>query len=547
MSANSTRRPTSERLDSLIDRIGVVPLRDLLEELLALGATTLGIERVGYWSLESGGRSIRRRMQFLLSENRFEDGELALAAADFPAYFAALHEGSNLVVSDDAMADPRLAEFRETYFKPLGIGAMLDAPVHRQGRLYGVICHEHVGPPRMWTEAEIDFARYVAQWIALALEIEERQQAETAARESEARYRLVIELAPMPTVVVDRDSGRFVEANGSAARFYGVSREELLAAGPADFSPEFQPDGRSSAESAREKIELALAGDLPQFEWIHRSADGREIPCLVHLAKISGAKERRVIASVTDRTEQLRNEETIRRALENEKELNELRSRFTAIVSHEFRTPLGIIMSAVELLRNYHDRLDAARRGELCADIHDATRRMADLMEQVLVLGRADAGKLSFSPMPLDLAALCARLTDEALSASVRKCPVLMEIGSDLYGATADEPLLRHVFSNLLSNAAKYSPAGSPVEFNVRRDGDDAIFTVSDRGIGIPEEDQPRLFEAFHRARNVAEIPGTGLGLLITKRCVELHGGTIGFTSAPESGTTFTVTLPLFS
>jgi PAS domain S-box-containing protein len=542
-----SRRPASEQLDTLIEKIGGVPLEEILRDLLERSAAALGVERVGYWSMDDGGGAIRREMQFLLSRRDFDAAPLALERKDFPAYFAALHEGSNLIVSHDAMADPRLAEFRDGYFAPHGIGAMLDAPVHRQGRLFGVVCHEHVGGPREWTAADIDFARYVAQWIALAVEIDERRQAEQALRESEARYRLVIEHAPTPTVVVDMRDGRFVDANGSALGFFGVSREELLAGGPADFSPERQRDGRLSTESAREKIAIAIGGDSPKFDWVHRAADGREIPCSVHLAKLPGSGGSRVIAAVTDLTEQHRSEEAMRRALENERELNELRSRFTSIVSHEFRTPLGIIMSAVELLRSYFDRLDEPRRVELFDDIHGATRRMAALMEQVLVLGRADAGKLSFTPAPLELGALCAKLTDESQSATVRRCPVEMILAGDLSGAAGDESLLRHIFSNLLSNAAKYSPAGSPVEFRVRRDGVEAVFEVRDRGIGIPAADQPRIFEPFQRAGNVAEIPGSGLGLLITRRCVELHGGGIGFVSAPGDGTTFTVRLPLFA
>jgi len=111
----------------------------------------------------------------------------------------------------------------------------------------------------------------------------------------------------------------------------------------------------------------------------------------------------------------------------------------------------------------------------------------------------------------------------------------------------ADESLLRHVFSNLLSNAVKYSAAGSPVEFKAKRVGKEAVFEIRDRGIGIPVEDQPRMFVAFQRAGNVGETQGTGLGLLIVKRCVALHGGSIGFESAPGEGTAFTVALPLFS
>lgn len=541
------QRPTSEQLDSLIERIGVVPLEEILRDLLQHSATALKVERVGYWSMEAGGRAITRELQFLLSGQSFDSEQLKLESSAYPFYFKALHHGSNLVVSHDTMDDPRLAEFRESYFTPLGISSMLDAPVHRHGLLFGVVCHEHVGPPRQWTAVEIDFARYVAQWVALAVEIDGRQRAEIALRESEARYRMVIEHTPAPIVVLDMENnGRFLEANESAVKFYGVSREKLLSGGPVDFSPKFQPDGRSSVESAWEKISRAMEGEEPFFDWVHNGPDGRLIPCTVHLARMPGRKNPRVIAAVTDKTEQLRNEETMRRALENERELSDLRSRFTAIVSHEFRTPLGVIMSAIELLRNYHDKLDPERRGELFDDIHTATSRMGDLMEQVLVLGGADAGKLAYTPEPVDLQAVCEKLIDEALSATVRKCPVEASYDANLGGAMASESLLRHIFSNLISNAAKYSPAGTPVEFEVRRDSGLAVFTVRDRGIGIPEEDQPRMFEAFHRARNVADVAGSGLGLLITKRCVELHGGKIGFQSKAGEGTTFTVSLPVF-
>jgi PAS domain S-box-containing protein len=540
-------RPSSEQLDSLIEKIGVLELDEFLRELLERSAAAIGVERVGYWSLDDDGNAIRRKAQFFLSSGSLELSPLTLDRADFPTYFAALHEGSSLIVSDDGMKDPRLEEFSQNYFLPNGIGAMLDAPVHRQGRLFGVICHEHVGGPREWTAGEIDFARYAAQWVALAVEIAQRRKTESALRESEARYRMVIDHTPTPTVVVDLETGRFTDANESAVRFYGVDRSSLLARGPADFSPEIQPDGTSSINAVKEKLALVRDGATPHFEWVHTGPDGREIPCTVHLARLPGENGSRLIAAVTDRTEQLRGEETIRRALENERELNELRSRFTSIVSHEFRTPLGIIMSAVELLRNYFDRLEPARRTELFEDIHGATRRMAALMEQVLVLGRADAGKLSFTPAPVDLGALCTKLTDESQSATVKRCEVELVTDGDLSGASADEPLLRHIFSNLLSNAAKYSPAGCLVKFRIARDGTDAVFEVEDQGIGIPEEDQARIFEAFQRAGNVGETAGSGLGLLITKRCVELHGGTISFVSASGKGTTFTVRLPVFA
>jgi PAS domain S-box-containing protein len=239
--------------------------------------------------------------------------------------------------------------------------------------------------------------------------------------------------------------------------------------------------------------------------------------------------------------------EDLRRALEQERELGELKSRFVSMVSHEFRTPLGITMSAVELLRNYLDRLPKDKLAELLNDIHSSTLRMSGLMEQVLLLGRVEAGRVAFQSAPLQLKTLGARLTDETHSATQHKCPIEFRAEGKLAGARGDEALLRHIFSNLLSNAVKYSCAGRPVEFELRREGGDAAFMVRDRGIGIPEADQARLFEAFHRGGNVGEITGTGLGLLIVKRCVEMHRGTITFDSHAGEGTTFTVRLPLFA
>jgi signal transduction histidine kinase len=244
--------------------------------------------------------------------------------------------------------------------------------------------------------------------------------------------------------------------------------------------------------------------------------------------------------------ERTRAQSDLARALNTERELNELKSRFVAIVSHEFRTPLGIIMSAVELLRNYGERLPAGKREELHNDIHTSTRHMSGLMEQVLVLGRVEGGRLGYRPVPIDLEQLCGRLTDESLSATNRRCRIEFRAEGDLSGAQGDEILLRHILSNLLSNGVKYSPAGGVVEFEVRREGGGAVFSVRDAGIGIPDADLPHLFEAFRRASNVGETPGTGLGLLIVKRCVELQAGAIEVESKVGAGTTVVVKLPLF-
>lgn len=249
---------------------------------------------------------------------------------------------------------------------------------------------------------------------------------------------------------------------------------------------------------------------------------------------------------VAERTAELAAaKDDLARALSQERELSELKTRFVSLVSHEFRTPLGVTMSAVEVLRHYRERITPEKHEELLEDIHSATLRMSGMMEQVLLLGRAEEGKIDWRPSPLDLPELCSKLVDEELSSTHRRCPVQLTVEGEFSDALMDEALVRHIIGNLLSNAVKYSPEGSPVDFHLRREGDEAVFTVQDRGIGIPAVDQPRLFEAFQRASNVGETPGTGLGLLLVKRCVELHHGSIDVQSQEGTGTTFTVRLPV--
>jgi len=260
-------------------------------------------------------------------------------------------------------------------------------------------------------------------------------------------------------------------------------------------------------------------------------------------------------ARVSERTTELvkantalrESEARYRTVAEKEKELNQLKSNFVNVVSHEFRTPLGVILSSADILEHYFDRLRADQRAGHLQDIRHATRQMTGLMEEVLLLGRVDAGKMECRPEPVDLPGFCRRLVDEQCSATAGKCPVLLELKLPAGQARGDEGVMRHIFSNLLSNAVKYSPAKSQVHFSVRCESAEAVFEVRDNGIGIPAEDQKRLYEAFHRGQNVGEIPGTGLGMVIVKRCVDLHRGTIEVASATGRGTTFVVRLKLFS
>ena len=171
---------------------------------------------------------------------------------------------------------------------------------------------------------------------------------------------------------------------------------------------------------------------------------------------------------------------------------------------------------------------------------------MSLLMEEVLLIGSLDAGRMEFKPAPLDLPAFVRKLVDEILSATSRRCPIELSITEIPVEIQADERLLRHIFTNLLTNAVKYSDPGRPVRFEIRLVGAEMVCAIRDQGIGIPEADREWLFNAFHRGHNVDDRPGTGLGLVIVKRCVDLHGGEINVESKVGAGTAVTVRLPIF-
>jgi PAS domain S-box-containing protein len=244
-----------------------------------------------------------------------------------------------------------------------------------------------------------------------------------------------------------------------------------------------------------------------------------------------------------DITERKRADEEIRKALEKERELNELKSRFVAMTSHEFRTPLATILSSAELLEHYGARLPPEEQKDLHLSVRTAVERMTKMLDNVLIIGRAEAQMLEFKPAPTDLPGFCEDLVEEMQLSAGTRHRLEYSFEGVRRPVKVDEKLLRHVLVNLISNAIKYSPQGGAVEFRVRLADGEATFEITDSGIGIPQEDQARLFETFHRARNVGNISGTGLGLAIVRKSLDLHGGTIRFESAPGQGTRFHVAI----
>jgi PAS domain S-box-containing protein len=262
----------------------------------------------------------------------------------------------------------------------------------------------------------------------------------------------------------------------------------------------------------------------------------------------------RLAGIAEDITSRKQVEEELYNTLQKERELRELKSRFVSMTSHEFRTPLTTIQSSADLLERYRQRFSEEKQLTHLYRIQTAVERMIQMLNDILILGQAEAGKLEFDPTSVDLVQFCRNLVEDlqlaansknAVSESMLEERIRFTCQCQSLPASFDEKLLRHILNNLLSNAIKYSPSGSTVQFNLTYVNDNAVFQIQDQGIGIPPEDQPRLFNSFHRAKNVGTIQGTGLGLAIVKQCVDLHGGEITVTSQIGKGTTFTVTLPL--
>jgi PAS domain S-box-containing protein len=252
-----------------------------------------------------------------------------------------------------------------------------------------------------------------------------------------------------------------------------------------------------------------------------------------------------LVCVIRDISERKQAEAALRQALAKEKELGELKSRFVSMASHEFRTPLATIMALTETLSAYRHKLSEDQIDQRFDKIKVQVGHLKDIMEDVLLLARMQARRVEFNPTRLDLDALCRSVLDEFQSRADVTHLIEYTCHAALRDVMLDPKLMRHIVNNLVSNAIKYSPSDKSIHVHLDHDESTVILEVCDEGMGIPEADLPHLFEPFHRAANVGAIPGTGLGLVIIKESVELHGGTITVTSQIDVGTTFTIRIPI--
>lgn len=225
-------------------------------------------------------------------------------------------------------------------------------------------------------------------------------------------------------------------------------------------------------------------------------------------------------------------------------ELSELKNQFVSVVSHEFRTPLTVILSSVEMLEAYAERWPVAKQHEHFRRIREKSTSMKKLLEGVLAIGSHEKGLIKFKPEPLEIGRLCGEILDSVDDVANHRRRVVYHGPEADQPVMADPALLRHMLENLLTNALKYSGEDTDIELSVAHDDRELRLEVKDHGIGIAEDDLRHLFENFYRGHNVGSVSGTGLGLSIVRDAVELHGGQLAVRSQLHVGTSFTISIP---
>src|SRR4028118_1129940 len=370
-------------------------------------------------------------------------------------------------------------------------------------------------------------------------EIAERKQTQEALVESEAKLSSLIQNSSDIIGILESD-GTIRYKSPSTQSLLGFSTEELEGKNHFDF---VHPD---DCQKAKRHFQEGLnsPGKTQVSEYRFRHKDG-SWHYLEAKSNFIDNHVNQIVVNSRDITERKREEEELQKALEKEKELIELKSRFISMVSHEIRTPLNVILASSQILERYSDKWSSEKKHEFFQRIKDSVLKMTELLNNVLLIGKVEFGKKDFNPVSLTLEKFCSELLAEIKLSDGGKHKIIFVSKSKNTNAYVDKKLLRHILTNLLSNAVKYSPQGSTVYLELSCQDAEAIFEIRDEGIGIPVEDQDKLFESFHRARNAKNLPGTGLGLTVVRQSVEGHGGKISVNSKLGVGTTFTVSLPI--
>lgn len=430
----------------------------------------------------------------------------------------------------------------------------IGAPIRVYGMVIGFL-NLHSTTPGFFTPIHAERLQAFADQVALALEnaqlyetlrhhaddLKMRIDQRTAElRQAKEHVEAILNNSSDAILVLHAD-GCIQQVNPAFRNLFGhdsdmIFGENLVSYAEPSYAPQLAQALQSVIEHRRaERIEfVARRRDKP------RSFNVEMTLSLITM----GDRASDVVCILRDITQRKRAEEELRRALEKEKELGELKSRFVSVASHEFRTPLTTILSSASWLEVAGNRITPAKQLSHLQKIQTAAKSMTELIDDVLTFSKTHTG-LIFAPSPTDLGALFRDIIEDFKPLVGSKHTLLFKKTGRYSKAILDEKLLRLIATNLLSNAIKYSPDGGAIRIELACKKREIVLKVMDNGLGIPEKDRPHIFGAFHRAANVSTIPGTGLGLSIAREAVLIWGGTITFDTQVDAGTTFTVILPV--
>jgi PAS domain S-box-containing protein len=358
------------------------------------------------------------------------------------------------------------------------------------------------------------------------------------------RFEALFNSASMAIIVVD-SKGVIAMANNYANTLFAYTEESMVGQVLEKLIPQ-----RHHAKHVGHRegyIEKPNARTMGQGMTLSaQKKDGTEFPVEISLGHFETGEDKFAIAFIADITKRKLNEEKIiaqQVEMEKGKEINDLKSRFVSMASHEFRTPLSTILSSISLLSKYTNTEDQSKRDKHIDRIKSSVKTLTDILNEFLSLGRIEEGKVEMNPEIFDLV--------EFIHAVNNEMSVLLKPGQQFIfnhkGNTqtyTDTNLLKHIMINLLSNAIKFSPENASITIDTEVTTTHTKIAITDKGIGIPAADQVHLFERFFRATNVTNIQGTGLGLHIVGRYVELLNGTINYNSEFENGSRFILNLP---
>ncbi len=432
-------------------------------------------------------------------------------------------------------------------------GAIIGLPLQVAGEVNGVMSIA-MTQPHHFADHEIRLLELLADQAAIAIHNAQLyQQVQSHAKELEqnvlertkqlqlARDRVIAILnSSSDSVILANSEGLIQQTNPGFNRQFGYDTDELFDKPLATvIAPEALDLFRDSLQMIGQNRETK------RIEVVVQRKNLTTFPADTLISSFAEGDERMVVYSLRDISRLKEVEAELRIALEKEKELNQLKTSFTSIVSHEFRTPLSVILASSDSLITYFDRMDQPRRIEKLEKINQQVQRLIRLMNDVLTITRSESVGFDFKPTSLDVIPLCEEIIEDVKVVYKPDLSINFTSEGQCDSVKIDEFLFSHILQNLASNAVKYSKPGGKVEIHLNCSANELTLRVEDDGIGIPELHQAFLFQAFRRATNVGQIQGTGIGLTIVKRAVVAHGGTIDFSSVEGNGTTFVVKLPI--